>query len=221
MDELTTAIPKPMLDLAGRRLLEYKLDILDSQFESIVIIVGYEGDVIRNYFGGAYQGKPIHYAEQKLEKGTAGALWAAKDLLTDRFLVMMGDDVYAKEDIEQCLGVQDGWAVVGQGLQEMHRAGSIEVGEDGLVERIMEGDLGALPGLASTNMYLFDKRLFECPLVPKQAGSLEFGLPQTAADGAKAAGIPFHVLYTEAWIQINSPADLTHAAATLKALHRI
>ncbi|QQG37932.1 MAG: NTP transferase domain-containing protein [Candidatus Kaiserbacteria bacterium] len=219
MGELTTAIPKPMIDVGGKPLLQYKLELLSDEFpeiEEVVVIVAYAKSVIQHTFGSKFSRLPIRYVEQREHNGTAGALWEAKELLKDRFLVMMGDDIYAKEDIAQALAVEQGWAVVVQQLPEMHRAGSVELSDDGLVARIVEGDLGAQPGIASTNLYLFDARLFTAPLVPKQAGSTEYGLPQTAAEGAKTLGIPLQPLFTDRWIEINAPQDLVRAATILK-----
>ena len=54
MDELTTAVPKPMLEVAGKPLLEYKLDALPDHIDEVVLIVGYLGNVIRQHFGALY-----------------------------------------------------------------------------------------------------------------------------------------------------------------------
>lgn len=216
MTELTTAIPKPMIDLCGKPLLQYKLELLGDEFEEAVIIVGYEKDVIRSKFGAMFGKKPIRYVEQKEHNGTAGALWDARGFLAGRFLVMTGDDIYAPEDVAQLLTIDGAWGVLAQQLSEMHRAGSIELSDDGRVERIVEGDLGFESGIACTNLFLLDTRIFDCPLVPKNEGSLEYGLPQTVAEGAKSLGIPLRPVFTDKWIQINAPQDLVHAAALLK-----
>ena len=100
----------------------------------------------------------------------------------------------------------------------MHRAGSIQLDEEANIVDITEGDKSTDKGLASTNMYLLDTRLFSCPLVPKQPDSLEFGLPQTAVAAAKSLGIRFEPVFTDAWIQITSPKDLIKAAERLKKI---
>ncbi len=216
MEELTHAVPKPMLELAGKPLLEYKFDALPNEIDEVVIVVGYLGNVIQGYFGGRYNGKPIVYVEQKEMNGTAGALWAAKSVLHDRFLVMMGDDIYTREDIENCIAPGNVWRLLVQEISEMHRAGAIELDEEVRITNIIEGDKNKEKGLASTNMYLLDERVFSCPLVPKQPDSLEFGLPQTVVAGAKQLGIVFEPVFTDQWIQITSPKDLSHAAEMLK-----
>jgi len=220
MEELTHAVPKPMLEVEGKPLLEYKLSALPDEIDGLVIIVGYLGDVVQKHFGGRYNEKPIVYVEQKELNGTAGALWCAKSVLHDRFLVMMGDDIYTKEDAEACVAPGDAWRLLVQQIPEMHRAGNVELDGSANITAIIEGDRGKEPGLASTNMFLLDTRLFDCPMVPKQEGSLEFGLPQTVIAGAKKLGIRFEPVFTDQWIQITSPKDLVKASEMLKKMKK-
>lgn len=220
MTELTQSVPKPMLPVAGRPLLEYKLDALPDDINEAILIVGYLADVVREHFGAVYGNKKIRYVEQKELNGTAGALWSARSVLHDRFLVIMGDDIYAKEDVAECIAKTSGWALLVQGLPELHRAGRVELDADGNIEDIIESskedDERKEPGIASTNLYVLDDRLFTCPLIPKHAGSLEFGLPQTVVAASKQLGIRFEPIFTDKWIQITAPQDLVTAAEMFK-----
>ncbi len=209
-----------MLPVAGRPLLEYKLDALPEEIDEVIMIVGYLGNVIREHFGSAYGNKKIKYVEQQELNGTAGALWSAQSLLHDRFLIMMGDDIYAKKDIEESLAKTDSWTLLVQGLPELYRAGRVELNSEGHIENIIESDREdekrKEPGIASTNLYIVDTRLFTFPLVPKHEGSLEFGLPQTVVAAAKSLGVVFEPIYTDSWIQITAPKDLVAAEKMLK-----
>lgn len=220
MDELTMATPKPMLPVAGRPLLEYKIDSLPEEFTEVILIVGYLKDVIKRHFGAVYGNRKIEYVEQGELNGTAGALWAAKDTLRDRFLVMMGDDIYTREDIEACIAKENAWTLLVQQLPEMHRAGIVRLDAEGRIVEIIESSIEDMerlePGLASTNLYVLDTRLFTAPLLPKHAGSLEYGLPQTVVNAARTLGIPFEPVFTDKWIQITAPNDLVRAAEMLK-----
>lgn len=222
MEELTSKVPKPMLEVGGKTLIEHKLNALPDEVNEIIFVVGYLGDVIRSRFGELYAGKKkILYENQDTLDGTAGALWRAQPLLKDRFLVMMGDDIYAKEDIEQCIAAKE-WALLVQGLPELYRAGRVELDADGNIADIMESskedEMRKEPGIASTNMYVLDTRLFNCPLIPKYASSEEYGLPQTVVAASKRLGIRFEPVYTDKWIQITSPKDLTAAEEMFKKI---
>ena len=220
MVELTESVPKPMLDVGGKPLLEYKLEAMPDEIDEVVLIVGYLGDVIRKHFGNGFARKRIQYVEQKELDGTAGALWKAKDLLHERFLVLMGDDIYAHEDIEACIAPGEVWRLLVQQVPELHRAGDVQLGDDGSISEIIEGDRRSEPGLASTNMFLLDTRLFAAPMVPKQLGSLEFGLPQTAVAASRSLKVRFEPVFTDKWIQITAPKDLVTAAEILKKIEK-
>lgn len=216
MEELTTAVPKPMLMVDGKTLLEHKLDALPDEIQEVVIIVGHLSDVIKMQYKGTYRGRTLVYVEQSELNGTAGALWAAKGVLKDKFLVLNGDDIFTAEDLKKCAEDSSSWKLLVQQMPEMHRSGSVQLDDSANVMGIIEGDLGTGTGLASTNMFVLDTRLFSQPLVPKQEGSLEYGLPQTVIAAAKAIGVKLEPVFTSDWIQINAPADLTKAAEILK-----
>src|SRR3989339_2265598 len=101
MKELTDDLPKSLLPINGRPIIEYALENLPDIISEIILIVGYKSKMIKDHLGDNYLGKPIKYIEQKELNGTAGALWAARDLVKDKFLVMYGDDFYSKKDLEK------------------------------------------------------------------------------------------------------------------------
>ena len=216
MKELTQSVPKPMLRVLGKSLIEHKLDALPASVTEVILVVGYQGDVIRTAFGDEFGGRTIRYVEQSELNGTAGALWQAKDLLTDRFVVMMGDDLYAKEDVEACFASPD-WSVLAEELPSMRSGGKIVLDADGTITAIEEGDHAGLPGLMNTNMLVLDPRVFQHPLVPKAPGSDEYGLPQTVLAASCESGIPLRPVRSSFWVQITAPEDLEEAARILES----
>lgn len=90
---LTKDIPKPMVPIDGKPLLEYQIENLkENGVDSIILIVGHLGSVIRDYFGdGSRFGVSIIYYAEETPLGTAGALAKIKDLLEDTFFLVFGD----------------------------------------------------------------------------------------------------------------------------------
>ena len=211
MGELTSTLPKPLLEISGKTLLEHKFDVLPEKIDEIVLVVGYLGDTIRKRCGDNYKGKKITYAEQGPAHGTAGALWSVREFLRDKFIVMMGDDLYGKKDIERACK-SNSWMMFATELPRV-RGGKI-IAENGTVKDIIESDEHGTGGLVSTNLFSLDVRLFEYEMVPKRAGSQEYGLPQTVLAASRASGIPLEVAETRAWIQISTPEDLQNAQKT-------
>ncbi len=86
-------IPKPMVKLAGKPLLEHQIENLrENEICDIIMVVGYLGDVIRNYFqNGDKFGVHITYYVEEQPLGTAGALHFLKDELKEEFILLFGD----------------------------------------------------------------------------------------------------------------------------------
>ena len=214
MEGLTEKIPKPLLEVAGKSLLQHKFDILPDEANEIVLVVGYFGDMIRNRFGDSYKGRKIIYAEQGPKHGTAGALWSARQILRDRFVVMMGDDLYGKSDVERACK-SGTWLMFAMELPHIQGGGKI-IESEGKIADIIESDEHGESGLVSTNLFSLDMRLFEYEMAPKRENSEEYGLPQTVLAASKASGISLKLVKTEAWIQITAPEDLKKAQEMLK-----
>lgn len=89
-------IPKPMIPVAGKPVLEHQLTVFrDQGFPDIVLSVGYFGHVIQNHFGdGSALGVHITYVEEQTPLGTAGALFHLKDILTEDFMLVNGDLIF-------------------------------------------------------------------------------------------------------------------------------
>lgn len=88
-------IPKPMVQICGKPLLERQIECLvKGGVNEIVIITGYLGNKIKEYFGGGERhGVKISYIEEKEPLGSAGALYYLKGEKEDFFLVF-GDTVF-------------------------------------------------------------------------------------------------------------------------------
>ena len=85
-------IPKPMIALCGKPILQYQVENLKAYgIEDIIIVVGHLGHVIQEYFGdGSRFGVRISYIVETEPLGTAGALFLLGDLQED-VLLILGD----------------------------------------------------------------------------------------------------------------------------------
>jgi bifunctional UDP-N-acetylglucosamine pyrophosphorylase/glucosamine-1-phosphate N-acetyltransferase len=215
MGALTEHTPKPMLVVSGKNLIEHKLAALPAGVDSVILVVGYLGEVIKDFFGERFAGKQISYVEQKnIVGGTADALWSAKDMLHDRFIVMMGDDMYSKDDIASCLA-QAEWCQLVQRMNDIRSGGKISLDADGTIVDVVEGGDGRGEGYMGTNLFVLDERIFLQEPVPKAPGSSELGLPQTVLAAARAQGVRFSAVPATSWIQITAPEDIPAAEAQL------
>ncbi len=89
----TYSIPKPMLKLGTSPILQFVIGNLSSNgITDIILTVGYLKSQIRDYFGdGKKFGVKIAYSEEDEEMNTAGSILPMKDMISDTFVVVMGD----------------------------------------------------------------------------------------------------------------------------------
>jgi mannose-1-phosphate guanylyltransferase/phosphomannomutase len=92
---LTYSLPKPMLPLAGKPILDHMVNLLKSHgIKDLVFLLYFQPEVIKNYFrDGSGFGVKINYVIPPEDYGTAGAVKFASDYLKgdEPFLVTSGD----------------------------------------------------------------------------------------------------------------------------------
>jgi bifunctional UDP-N-acetylglucosamine pyrophosphorylase/glucosamine-1-phosphate N-acetyltransferase len=135
MRPLTHSTPKPMLPVADRPLCAHTADAaVAAGTDELVVVVGYEADAVRSYFGERYRGVPVRYAVQKQQLGTAHAVRAARDLLEGPFVVLNGDDLYDHRSIAELYN--GGAAVAAYRVAEPSNYGVLAVEDDGERDRV-------------------------------------------------------------------------------------
>lgn len=104
ISSVASDIPKPMIKIEGKPVLEYEIECLRKQgFTDIIITVSHLGFMIMDYFGDGScispaTGKPfgvnIEYYFETEPLGNAGALFKLKDKLTEDFLLLNADSIF-------------------------------------------------------------------------------------------------------------------------------
>ncbi|MDE7167317.1 MAG: HAD-IIIA family hydrolase [Clostridia bacterium] len=104
ISSVASDIPKPMIKIDGKPVLEREIECLKAQgLTDIIITVSHLGQIIIDYFGDGSKispvtGKPfgvnIEYYFEEQPLGNAGALFKIKDKLTDDFLLLNADAVF-------------------------------------------------------------------------------------------------------------------------------
>ena len=107
MRPLTNKVPKPMIPVLDKPLLEHAFNALPSEIGEVILVVHYLKNKIKEYFGDNFLGKKIIYAEGS-KRGTAYSFLAAKEYLVkeDRFLFLYGDECPNSQDVKECLKYQ-------------------------------------------------------------------------------------------------------------------
>ncbi len=94
MRELTDDLPKPMIPVHGRPILDHIVTGLHAAGVSeVLLVVGYREDVVRDFFGdGSAHGVSVEYERQVVQDGTGRVVELARDFVgDDGFVLSYGD----------------------------------------------------------------------------------------------------------------------------------
>lgn len=96
ISSVASDIPKPMIQIEGKPVLEHEIECLrDQGFWDIIITVSHLGNIIMDYFGdGSAFGVHIEYYFEEQPLGNAGALFKIKDKLDSDFLLLNADAMF-------------------------------------------------------------------------------------------------------------------------------
>lgn len=96
ISSITSDIPKPMINIEGKPVLEREINCLREQgFVDLIITVSHLADHIISYFGdGSSFGVNIEYFIEETPLGNAGALFKLKDRLKGDFLLLNADALF-------------------------------------------------------------------------------------------------------------------------------
>lgn len=140
---LTSNLPKPMLPVANRPLMQHIIELLRKHgITDVVATVQFLASIIRNYFGdGSDLGISLSYATEDVPLGTAGSVANARDMLSGRFIVISGDAL-TDIDLDEVLAFHEAKGaaatLVLKRMQDPLEFGIVMTSEDGRVERFLE-----------------------------------------------------------------------------------
>lgn len=205
---LTLETPKPLIEIAGKKVIDRIFESLPDEIDEAIIIVKYLKDKIKLHIGENFYNRRITFIEQGEKKGTYGALFSAKDALekNERFLVINSDDIHSKEELEQYLTHPRSF-----GIQKMHMPNyyNINIDENGYVQgfRPQTEEEKTSGVYVATGVYVIDSNIFEHSGVVVYGG--EYGLPQTILEQKDT--YPIKAVTTQKWLPINSFEDIDRA----------
>lgn len=211
--ELTKTIPKALIKISGKPIIEYTLEALPPQIKEVYLVVGHLGNQIKKYVGKEYNGLAIKYIELKNLTGTATAVWKAKKYLgKEKFLVLYGDDIYSKKELEKL--VRFNWAFgLAKSIPPTPKYLNMVLDSKKYIIQALYPTAKEMKTgiLISTGAYVMDSKIFKYK--PVRLANGEYGLPQTVLTAAKS--IPIKGVVMKKWLQINSPEDIKKAEKIL------
>ncbi len=195
--------PKPLITINGKALLEHTIASLPDQISEIIIVIGYLGEQIKEHFGSnTADGKSIQYVTQTELLGTGDALLQAKPILHDNFLVVNGDDLYTKKDLEVLIQTPNSMLVWAS--QQTSNYGIVK-NTDGKFDGFSDSST-----LINSGAYFLSPKFFEFPLAKVTVpNGVEYSLPHTLA--TMAVTIPVTLIEATRWLPVGTPEQLKFA----------
>lgn len=155
----TETMPKVMLPVANKPLLEYVIDaIRKNGIEEVIVVVGYKKEVIMEYFKD-YQDIKFSYVIQDRQLGTAHALLQAKKQIKDQFIVLAGDNIIDSESITKLLKDRSEYSMLIREHPHTSKYGVV-VFENSKIRRIVEKPKEDIGKYISTGIYKLPRSVF-------------------------------------------------------------
>lgn len=213
---LTLTKPKPLLKIANKTLLEHNLDNLLGIVDEVIIIVGYKKNLIKKYIGSKYNDIEIKYVEQKQQLGTGHAALLAEPLIKDRFILMAGDDIYSKKDINNSIKYR--YSILVNKTKKWRNFGVVTEKKNVLAD-FVEKPEKFVSDLINTAYYVLDKSIFRYLHLIKKSGRNEYEFPDALKLLSKDDSV--HCIRATQWLPIVYPWDLLKADRKLRGKNNL
>lgn len=216
-------LPKSLVDVGGRPLLDWLLDAIAPPVEEVCLVVAPdEGASFRRRYGARWKGLRVRYALQPRPRGVADAVARARPFVPGPFVAVMGDAFYGRP-----LGpALDAWrastASGGVLVEAVTDPPDDPIGlvwvEDGTVLRVEKAPWRGQTPHRVAGAFCFPEEVFEVLDGLEEAGSTGEAELEEAVTRLLDRGHSFRALEYEGWRRnVNRPSDLRRVRERLEA----
>lgn len=207
MRPFTYELPKTMLPVKGKPILEYIIELLrDEDIRDIHVAIGYLGNKIKNHFGdGSKFGVRLTYLEEKKNLGTGGAIKSALPKMNgDPFLMIWGDeliDIDLGDLIEFHLENMPIMTIALTSVSDPTEYGAVRLHRDMIVEHTEKPKkTKAVSHLVSAGVHIVDPKI--ATYLPKEK---VFTLEQAVIPRLISEGKIRGYLFEGQWFDVGTP----------------
>ncbi len=200
----TETMPKVMLPVANKPILEYVFDAVKKNgIEEVIVVVGYKKEVIMDYFKN-YKGLKIIFIVQDKQLGTAHALLQAKEKVKEDFIVIPGDNIIDQESISKLIKDKSDYSLLIKENPHPSKYGLVFI-EKGKLKEIIEKPQEETGKFISTGIYKFPKNIFN---TIKSLSSDGIYALSTVIQSILEQGKKINTITADFWMDIVYPWDL-------------
>lgn len=195
----TEHVPKPLLPIRGRPILDWALGALPPSVDRLLVVVHYLGEQIEAYLRSQKRIANWEVVRQDVPRGTGDALRSCREhLRPGPFLVLNGDDLYGADDLARLAECRAGLLV--HPVDEPWRFGIALLKDDGTLAKLDEKPKLTGRHLANTGAYAFPPEVFGTELTVSTRGEYEI----TDYVSALARRGTVQVVPTNFWLPIGT-----------------
>jgi dTDP-glucose pyrophosphorylase len=215
MRELTADLPKPMIEVRGKPVLQHIVEGLrDAGVRKFLIVVGYRADAVQNFFAdGARYKIDIQYATQVTQDGTGRVVDLARHFVGDSaFVLGYGDILVAAENYKRLVDLEDDVEAVVSVTrgEDVSKGGAVFLNEKMELVDLREK---SKPGEASSpwynaGLYAFRPSIFDFTAKLKPSPRGEYELTDAIRDLAQSGKKVQALKLSGEWADVRDPEIL-------------
>jgi len=220
---LTDALPKPMVRVAGRCLIDYAIDTCcKAGITEIIVNLHHFGEQIRDHLGdGGDRGVRISYSEEQTLQGSGGGIRDARDLLGNATFVTLNSDTIIDIDLGPVIDAhRRSGATATLVLRKdpaMEKFGLIQLAGDNRIDAFLnttrEGAAARLEPYMYTGVQVLEPEVFAYMPDAGPFSITEITYPKMLRAGLPLFGFPFD----GPWITVGTAAELKIAETRLSS----
>jgi len=216
MGELTVDVPKPMIPVGSRPVLEWIINGLQAAgVRRFLIVVGYRKEVIEDHFmDGSNFGTEIRYIEQVVQDGTGKVVSLAEPFCgTDPFILSYGDILvdfsFYRQLVE--LAEEEEMLISVKASQDVSKGGAVFLDSNKWVIDLQEKQNQAISGTHWYNagMYTFRSSIFQYVARLQKSPRGEYELTDAIRELAQATKRARAVEVSGDWADVRDPEVLS------------
>ncbi|MFQ5405608.1 MAG: bifunctional sugar-1-phosphate nucleotidylyltransferase/acetyltransferase [Candidatus Micrarchaeia archaeon] len=183
---ITETVPKCMVRVLGKPLLQWIVEGVVESAEKIVLVVGCKKEQVTEFFNNKPYKEKLVFVEQEKQEGTAHALLQAEGEVEEDFVVVNGDNFFSTDELEEVCRQSHTRKtfVFAKKVDDCRNFGVFDV-KDGKISGFQEKPKEKKPGLVNLNLFKAPKSFFEFLKKVEKSPRGEYELPDALLQFAK------------------------------------
>ena len=215
MRELTAEVPKPMIEVRGKPVLQHIIEGLrGARIDQLLLIIGYRADAVRDFFGdGSRYNVAIKYTTQTVQDGTGRVVDLGHDFVGNRpFILAYGDILVDSANYKRVVDLPDdveAFLTVTRG-EDVTKGGAVFLNEEMDLVDLREKPKPGEPTSPWYNagLYAFRPSVFDFTVKLKPSPRGEYELTDAIRDLAQSGKKVKALELTGEWADVRDPEIL-------------